>query len=365
MGSPLKKDKLFYRLIKSYIFFALTLGAVILAFLSLVLDTDRQTINISLWGLFLLLMLFGVNVYVYSLWTVKRITRPLEQISEAIQRMERGQYAERLNITAGYEFMVIQKKFNQMAETLERAELENRRLQDSKRQMLADLSHDLMTPVTTIQGYAKALQLGMVEGGEKKERYLQLIYNKAEQVALLTDDIFNLSKLERADYPLSLERGDLAELLRETAASYYDQFVDKQFAVELSIPSGEVIADYDAPLIRRAIANLLVNALRHNPPGTKVAIRLEDAGHAVRLAVIDDGSGIPDRLKETIFDPFVRGDTARQGDGGSGLGLAIVKQTVELHGGRLNLDTSGGRTAFEIVLHKRQAQGRRNFLGHE
>ncbi|MEK3914220.1 HAMP domain-containing sensor histidine kinase [Paenibacillus sp. FSL H7-0331] len=195
--------------------------------MSLVLDTDSQTIEISMPGVFLLLLLFGVNVYVYSLWTAKRITRPLEHIADAIQRMEKGQYAERLNITAGYEFGVIQQHFNDMAETLGRTELENHRLQDSKQQMLADLSHDLMTPMTTIKGYAKALQLGMVDSEGKKERYLQLIYNKATLVTSMIDDIFNLSKLERADYPLSAEPGDMTELLREIADDYYDQFEDK------------------------------------------------------------------------------------------------------------------------------------------
>ncbi|MEK3914279.1 MAG: sensor histidine kinase [Candidatus Pristimantibacillus sp.] len=353
MGNPLKRDKLIYRLIKSYTFFAITLGVVNLAFLFLVLDTDSQTIEISLPGLVLLLLFFGLNVYVYSLWTAKRITRPLEHIAGAIQRMERGQYAERLHIKAGYEFTVIQQHFNDMAETLERIELENRRLQDSKQQMLADLSHDLMTPITTIKGYANALQLGMVDSEEKKERYLQLIGNKATLVAALIDDIFNLSKLERTDYPLSAESGDLAELLREIAADYYDQFEDKRFVLELSIPSEEVIVDYDCNLMRRAISNLLANALMHNPSGTDVVIQLVDEKAVVRLSVIDNGIGISDRLKEVIFDPFVRGDYARPGDGGTGLGLAIAKQTLELHGGELNLDTSHGRTAFELVLYRK------------
>ncbi|MEK3914221.1 sensor histidine kinase [Paenibacillus sp. FSL H7-0331] len=105
--------------------------------------------------------------------------------------------------------------------------------------------------------------------------------------------------------------------------------------------------------MQRAISNLLANALLHNPPGTEVVIRLEDTAAAVRLAVIDNGIGISDRLKELIFDPFVRGDTARQGDGGTGLGLAIAKQTLELHGGELNLDTSNGRPAFELVLYRK------------
>ncbi|GGF88281.1 hypothetical protein GCM10010912_36950 [Paenibacillus albidus] len=349
-----KQDKLFFKLIKSYVFFAFTLGVINLALLLLVLDTENEIIEITLPWLLLLGLLFSMNVYIYSRWTAKRITRPLESIAAAIRRMEKGHYTERLDITAGYEFSVIQQRFNDMAERLERTEEENHRLQASKQRMLADLSHDLKTPITTIQGYAKALQLGMVDNEAQKERILQLIYTKSTLVTTLVDDIFNLSKLDRPDYPLVAMQGDLAELLREIAADYYDQFEDKQFTLLLDIPHGEVLMDYDSNLMRRAISNLLSNALLHNPPGTEVSIRLSDADDTVRLFVIDNGVGISDQLKRVIFDPFVRGDAARQGDGGTGLGLAIARQTLELHGGELNLHNQHGKTEFELVLYKKR-----------
>jgi signal transduction histidine kinase len=346
----LRTGKLFYKLMKSYIFFALTLGMVNVGFLWAVIDMDNEVVELSLPGLLVLLALFGLNTYGYSLWSSRRITRPLEAIAEAIQRMGKGQYSLRLDIAGDYEFSVIQQHFNNMAESLERAEEENRRLQESKRRMLSDLSHDLKTPVTSIQGYAKALSLGLVDQEEKRERYLQLIYNKSTLVTSLIDDIFSLSKLERLDYPLTLSPGDIAELVREIAAEYYDAFEEKGFMAEWDIPPGEVAAEYDHNLMRRAIANLLSNALLHNPPGSEVTMRLEEAAAAVKISVMDNGEGIPDELKDVIFDPFVRGDAARQGEGGSGLGLAIAKQTMELHGGSLELNRHNGLSVFELVL---------------
>ncbi|WP_438495631.1 sensor histidine kinase [Paenibacillus sp. IHBB 3054] len=350
----MKKNTLLSRLVKSYILFACTLAVVGIAFLIMAIDVEQETITVSVQWLLLLLVLFGLNVLIYSVWTARRITRPLEQIAGAIREMRLRKFHKRLDIQTGDsdEFAQVQMYFNDLAESLQRTEAENRRLQLSKQRMLVDLSHDLKTPITTIQGYAKALQLGMADNEEKREQYLQLIYNKSQLVTSLIDDIFHLSKLDSPDFPVSVKPGDIAELLREAAADYYQQFEDKQFMLHVEIPSREVLVSYDTNLMRRAIANLLSNALRYNPPGTEVTLRLEQSEDVVRLAVIDNGVGISGELKAVIFDPFVRGDASRKRDGGSGLGLSIAKQMMVRQGGELNLDNRPGRTSFELVLYR-------------
>ncbi|RCX16687.1 signal transduction histidine kinase [Fontibacillus phaseoli] len=347
-----KKKKLFSSLTKSYVYFALTIGIVNSVLLVFVVHPESATIEITLGWLLLALALFVLNVWIYSLWTAKRITTPLEQIAAAIQDMSRGQYQRRLGDQAGFEFSLIQQQFNEMAEKLETATAENLRLENSKQRMLVNLSHDLKTPITTIQGYAKALQLGIVENEEERSKYLELIYNKSILVTSLIEDIFSLSKLDSPDYPLEKTSGDLAELIRELAAETYEQFTDKGLPLNLRLPRRKVTFTFDGKLMRRTISNLLTNALLYNPPGTEVIIQLSETDHEVWLDVIDNGVGIPDELKEVIFDPFVRGDASRRSDGGTGLGLAIAKTTVELHGGRLTLDNSPGNTAFQIVLPK-------------
>lgn len=348
----MKKDKLFYTLMKSYIFFALTMGIVNVLFLIILIRPISGSIDITLDWLLLFILLFGLNVWGYSLWMAGRITKPLEKIADGVQQMAEGRYQQRLDFEAGYEFGVIQRHFNEMAANLERTEEENRRLESGRQQMLVDISHDLKTPITTIQGYAKALQLGLVDNEEQKDRYLRLIYNKAVLVSDLIEDIFSLSTLESPEYPLSATSGDLAELIREIAAEYYDQFEDKGFNLELNIPSGEVPVRCDFKLMRRAVSNLVSNALQHNSSGTKVSISVEETSDKAIVHIIDDGAGIPDALKEMVFEPFVRGDVSRRSDGGTGLGLAIAKKTAELHGGGLELDNRGGLTAFQLVLNK-------------
>ncbi|WP_334075391.1 MULTISPECIES: HAMP domain-containing sensor histidine kinase [Paenibacillus] len=349
----MKKNTLYRRLVKSHIFSACTLVVTLLVFLGFAMDMERETVELRLSGLLFLLLLFGANVAVYSLWTAKRITGPLEQIAGAMGEMRQGRFEERLDIQATDEFARVERYFNALAESLQQAEAENRHLQESKRRMLVDLSHDLKTPVTSILGYAKALQLEMIDDETDRMKALQLIYNKSIQVASMIDDIFELSKLDSPDFPLRAAPGDLAELLRETVADYYDQFEERKFVLNLDIPAVQVTVAYNAGLLRRAVSNLLSNALRYNPPGTEMTVRLTDFGAMVRLEVIDNGVGISDALKAVIFEPFVRGDSTRKGDGGTGLGLSITKQIMERHGGELRLDNGNGQTSFELVLYRR------------
>lgn len=349
----MRKDKLFYVLFKSYALHILLMGAVITVFLLMISDVYGRVIEVNLLQLLLLLILLALCSLIYILWSAKRITRPLEQLSAAIGRMSEGKYSERLNVAAGYEFSIIQQRFNEMAESLELAQAETRRLQESKQRMLADLSHDLKTPVTTIQGYAKALELGLNENEDKKSRYLQLIYNKATLVAALVDQIFQFAKLDRPDYPLTRQEVDLSELLREITAEYYEPFEEKDFQLEVDIPAEEVTAACDPLLMRRAVSNLLSNALKHNPPGTRVTVKLQESERELSLQVTDNGVGIPEEANSMVFEPFVRGDATRQEDGGSGLGLAIARQIAELHGGELRLHSKPGTTTFNLLLRRR------------
>lgn len=300
----------------------------------------------------LFIVLFGINVYVYSRLTAVRLTNPLTAIAEGIRNVAGGRYNERLHFEANYELAQIQESFNAMAEKLEKAQEDNKLLEESKQRMLVHISHDLKTPITTIQGYAKALQLGMIEDEAKKLRTMKLIHDKTQLVAELIDDVFELSKLESPDYPVVKEAADLAEFLREMAVDYYDLFEEKHFVFDCDIPSQEVIVTFNRKLLYRAVSNLLANALKYNLPETTVRLILTDGDTKVSIEVADNGVGIPDHLRDRVFEAFVRGDAARKSDGGTGLGLTIARHIVEKHGGWLVLDTEGGTTRFELMLPK-------------
>ncbi|MCE5172715.1 HAMP domain-containing histidine kinase [Paenibacillus profundus] len=300
----------------------------------------------------LFLILYGINVYIYSRWTAAKITNPLRYIAEGIKHVSNGHYYKRLDFRANYELQQIQKHFNAMAEKLEKTEREKKQLEESKQRMLVDISHDLKTPITTIQGYVEALQRGLIQDEAKRQSTLDLIYTKAKLVTALIEDVFELSKLESPDYPFSTDLLDIAEFIREIAVEFYVPFEEKQFNFQFDIPAHEITVPFNYKLLYRAVSNILSNALTYNSQGTEVLLKLLDDPKHVHIHIIDDGIGISDTYKEKVFDAFVRGDQSRKSDGGTGLGLTISKNIIEKHGGQIRLDTSQGNTMFQITLPK-------------
>lgn len=374
-----RKSKLFGMLVRNYIFFSLTVGlTVFLLLVWFIVQTNHYSVEHTpaqqlansavgtqeelrlFWSTMLemgliFIVLFGANIYVYSRLTAVRITNPLSAIAAGIRSVASGRYHERLSFEANYELAQIQEGFNEMAAKLEKAEADKKQLEESRQRILVNLSHDVKTPITSIQGYAKALQLGMIEDEAHEQRILNLIYTKSQLVSELIDEVFELSKLESPDYPVIMEEQDLAEFLREIAVEFYDLYEEKQLDFDCSIPQGELIMPFNKRFLYRAVSNLLTNALKYNPAGTKVGLNLFNSDEEVRIEIADNGVGISEPLRDIIFEAFVRGDAARKSDGGTGLGLTIARHIADKHGGRLTLESSAGEelTRFVLTLPKR------------
>ncbi|MBH5316817.1 HAMP domain-containing protein [Paenibacillus sp. GSMTC-2017] len=297
-------------------------------------------------------LLFIVSVYIYSRWTASRITNPLHQIVEGIKHVASGHYSKRIDFKGSYELKQIQEHFNVMADKLEKTEREKRELAESKQRMLVDISHDLKTPITTIQGYVEALQRGLIQDEEKKQNTLNLIHNKARLVTSLIEDVFDLSKLESPDYPFTTEVQDITEFMRELSAHFYMSFEDKQFNFHYEIPASELLVSFNNKLLFRSLSNLLSNALNHNQSGTEVQLKLMEGADHVYIHIADDGIGISEDNRIKVFEAFYRGDQSRKSDGGTGLGLTISKTIIDLHKGLIHLDSSQRNTLFRITLPK-------------
>ncbi|PFU80997.1 two-component sensor histidine kinase [Bacillus cereus] len=300
----------------------------------------------------LFFVFFSINVYIFSRQIARKITRPLDKLATGFEEIASGKYDKRLNYETYFELMQIQHSFNVMSEKLDKIEKEKKRLEETKQKMLVDLSHDLRTPITTVQGYVEALQLGIITEKIERERTLNVIYNKIRIIAVLTEDIFELSKLEHSDYPFEVHPTDVSEFIRELLVEYYDLFQAKCLILQYQIPSKEVIAPINNRLLYRAISNIISNALQYNAAGTTVFVSLIEDKTKVYINIIDNGIGIPEDMKQSIFDAFVRVDDSRENNGGSGLGLTIAKHIVEKHGGSINLDSTKKKTHFCISLPK-------------
>ena len=201
--------------------------------------------------------------------------------------------------------------------------------------LLSDVAHDLKTPMTTVAGYAKAL---LEEGDAPREEYLTAVYRKSMQMSGLLNLLFEYVKLDSEGYRLQKTRENIWELLRESIAGLYMDFEEKEMDILPEIPEGECFLQVDRLQFSRVIANLLNNAIRHNPNGTRVSVEAEAGDGAAVIRVRDNGAKIPEGTARYIFDPFVSGDESRRSKGGSGLGLSIAHKVIAMHGGSLSLE---------------------------
>lgn len=236
-----------------------------------------------------------------------------------------------------------------MKELLEEEKEQQQAFERRRNLLLSDIAHDIKTPITTICGYSRALSEGLV-AEEKRQSYLDVIYQKSLRMDELLTLLFEYVKLDSEGFVLHKERGNLAELVRKMTALLYTDFEDKGITVVTEIAEEDAAFEMDALQLGRAITNLLTNALRYGKKGGRVLVRLDE----YEITVADDGDPIDPDFAEHIFDPFTRADRARTSEGGSGLGLGIAKKIVEMHGGTLVLNQRFGEgyaKAFQIRLH--------------
>lgn len=220
--------------------------------------------------------------------------------------------------------------------------------------MLSDIAHDLRTPITTIGGYAKALNDGMVASEEKKKEYLEAIENKAERMGDLISLLFDYVRLDSENFSLRMEKVDITELLRKNAALLYADVEEKNMEFEIVIPEEPSFLTVDKLQFSRVITNLINNALKHNAPETVITLEMKETKESIQISVSDNGVMIPAMLVDHIFEPFAVVDASRESKNGSGLGLSIAKKIVEMHGWNIKLeqDYEGHQKSFVIDIRK-------------
>ena len=228
-----------------------------------------------------------------------------------------------------------------VAEEVEKKERQEEELraqyERARNLMLSDIAHDLRTPITTIAGYAKALNDGLVTSDEKRTEYLGAIENKANRMSDLITLLFDYVRLDSESFSLRKEKIDVSELLRENAALLYADVEAKKMEFEIEIPEEPVVLNIDKLQFSRVITNLINNALKHNDGNTTITLEMKLEKQNIQIIVKDNGKMIEPQIAEHIFEPFVMADASRDSKGGSGLGLSIAKKIVEMHGGTIEL----------------------------
>ena len=314
-------------------------------------DAYYQRYNASwrIWLLVIPLYLAAAGLFIW--WLKNKIGRPLQRLNDAVTAQAEGRRSRVGDCGGTWEIRRIGESFDRFSERLAESEAERRRLDEGRQKLIADISHDLKTPITVISGYIGAICDGKVPP-EQTERYLRAIQAKAETLTDLVNAFHEYSKVEHPAFVLYPERTDLAEFLREYLAGKYDEIDLAGFSLSVAIPDQPVFCSLDPLQFRRVLDNLLSNALRHNRLGTVLYFDLETGGGTALLRMGDNGAGIPPDRAARIFEPFVVGSDARTG-GGSGLGLSITRRIMEKHGGSITLaarPSPGRSTEFLLRL---------------
>ncbi len=236
-----------------------------------------------------------------------------------------------------------------------------RRLENVRQEFVANVSHELKTPVTSIKGFVETLRDGALENPADARRFLDIVARQADRLQAIIEDLLCLSRLEQGTGETRREMGvyPVAAVLA-AAVQTCQPHADARGTI-LSVDCDPPLrAHLDPPLLEQALVNLIENAIKYNDAGTRVTVSAREQGEAVRLAVVDDGRGIEARHLPRLFERFYRVDRARsRQEGGTGLGLAIVKHIALFHGGEVDVrSVPGGGSEFTITLPRRSATDR-------
>ncbi len=274
----------------------------------------------------------------------RRLMSPIGVLAEVARRLGRGDLSQRVHLRGEGEIASLAEAFNSMADDLEYAE-------QLRRNMVADVAHELRTPLSNIQGYLEAIRDGMVEPDAAA------ISSLSEETALLSrlvNELQELSLAEAGELKLVFQAEDIAGLIRQAATSWQPQLTSGETSLSLEVPDDLPPVDIDWQRVNEVLHNILENAVAHTRKGGAIKIAASQKGKWVEVSVSDTGEGIPAEDLPRIFERFYRVDKSRaRATGGSGLGLTIAKRLIEAHGGTIAVQSrlgEGSRFSFTLPV---------------
>jgi len=308
-------------------------------------------------GLFIVvgIVAFLVSVVVAA-FLARRFTTPLRRLTTAARDLEQGELGSRvptrLAVTGAIEISELSRQFNAMADRLEESVAIIRHDRDRSRDFLADVSHELRTPITALRVSNELLSEAAGEDPDTRAEFLESSRQQLERLDWLAQNLLELSKLDSGLVLLDLRPDDLRAAVESSAEQARASAARRGLTLELSLPHNPVRIRHDPQRIGQVVTNLVGNSLKFTPRGGSVRVGLEPTAEGARITVSDTGVGIDASELPRIFDRFYRGSLANEARGsGSGLGLAIVKSIVDLHAGRVAVDSRlGVGTTFTVSL---------------
>lgn len=318
---------------------AAQLGAAVLGFIAVMFISGHDGV------LTVLVVLYGGAI---AAWAVRLVARgamaDLDAVRGTLAAVGDGRRDVRTAVQGGGELAQLAAEVDRMVMRLDAEET-------ARRGMMAAVSHDLRTPITSLRLLAEAIDDEIVPAAERRE-YVARMGTHLRALGVLIDDLFELTRLERREVAIDGRPVMLDALVREAVEAMRPQATARMVDVRAEVPEVLMAARGEPDQLLRVLFNLMQNAIRHTPADGHVVVRAEGVQGGVEVEVQDTGTGIAAADRAHVFEPFYRGDAARGADAGSGLGLAISRAIVEAHGGRIWLGPSepGTRVRFRLPL---------------
>lgn len=319
----------------TFIFVAVALGTAAVHLVENVAGGNGSNVTLRVGSLGILLI--AVAFLVGGGRVFRRYTAPVGDLVEAANRIEAGDLATRVGEHGPAEVRSVARAFNAMSEQLETTDAR-------RRSFLADVTHELRTPLSVIHGRAEGIIDGVYPGDAE---HVAPILEAAHTLELLIEDLRTLALADAGGLSLNRESVDLGLLVNEALGSFQDQARQRQVRLAVDVAPDLPAIEADPSRLQSVLSNLVSNALRHTPAGGEVRIHVEPAGATLAVTVADTGPGIPAELLPHVFERFVKGGDST----GSGLGLAIARDLVRAHGGDLSAASEPGRgTTMSLTL---------------
>ena len=293
-----------------------------------------------------------------TIWVYRSILRPLSKLQEATRKIRDGNLDFTLDIEEDDEIGELCQDFEEMRIRLKESAEQKIQYDNENKELISNIAHDLKTPITALKGYAEGIMDGVADTPEKMDRYIRTIYNKANDMDRLINELTFYSKIDTNRIPYTFNKINVRE--------YFDDCVEEvgldleSKNIELSYfnsVENDVLVIADAEQLKRVINNIVGNSIKYmDKPKGYISIRVKDVGDFIQVEIEDNGRGIAAKDLPAIFDRFFRADASRNSSkGGSGIGLSIVRKIIEDHGGKIWANSKlGCGTVMYFVLRKYQ-----------
>lgn len=340
------------RSIRHKVLLAYSLG-IIIAIINIFVTSQLMFVSQHDFFLLGLLLIFaGILSASFGYLLAANMTQSLDRLREGTHKLADGDFSARVSLTEMDELADVALAFNKMADELQRSFARQKELEQARRDLIAAVSHDLRTPLTSIRAMIEALADGVVTDPDTVQRYYTTIRSQIGNLSGLIDDLFELSQLDTEQTQLHLEPVNMNDLLSDVVETMQAQARAKGVSLKGVFSQDLPIVKAELDKIQRVLYNLVQNAVRHTPAGGSISLATKQVPDGLQVEVTDTGEGISPEDLPHVFDQFFRGEKSRSREtGGSGLGLSIAKRIIEAHHGRIWVESQVGQgTCFSFVL---------------